>query len=76
MIRSPAFVLIVLSILLYAGQAHAYLDPGTGSIILQGLIAAALAVAVTGGIYWRRLKDFLARFTKEKDDNNGTSHES
>lgn len=40
-------------------NAHAYLDPGTGSIILQGLIAAFAAVAVTARIYWRKITDFL-----------------
>jgi hypothetical protein len=41
---------------LLTGQAHAYLDPGTGSIILQGFIGA-----VVGGLFvvktqWARLK--------------------
>ncbi len=48
--------------LLFAAQpAHAYLDPGTGSIILQGLIAAVAAVAVTGKLYWEKLKGFFSR---------------
>lgn len=40
------------------GKAHlfllvtqAYLDPGTGSMILQGIIAALLAVGATMGAY-------------------------
>jgi hypothetical protein len=32
-------------------NAYAYLDPGTGSILLQGLIAAIAGVAVTGRLY-------------------------
>ena len=37
----------------------AYLDPGTGSMILQVVAGGVAAVAVAGKIYWRRLKGFL-----------------
>ena len=33
----------------------AYLDPGSGSMILQMLAGGAAAVAVVGKMYWRRL---------------------
>jgi hypothetical protein len=39
--------------------AYAYLDPGTGSLILQGLIAATAGAMVYAGMYWRRIKAFL-----------------
>jgi len=42
-------------------EAHAYLDPGTGSMLLQGLVAAVAAVSVTIGLYWTRFKLFLSR---------------
>lgn len=41
------------------GQAYAYLDPATGSIILQGLIAALAGIAVAGKLYWSRLKSLF-----------------
>ena len=48
-------------------QAFAYLDPGTGSIILQailGFIAAALAYF---SFYWNKVKSFLTKlFRKNK----------
>ena len=34
----------------------AYLDPGAGSMILQALAAGVAGVAVTGRLYWGRLK--------------------
>jgi len=45
-------------------DAHAYLDPGVGSMLFQSLIAA-----IAGGIffiktYWSKLKIF---FSKDKD---------
>ena len=33
------------------GQAHAYLDPGTGSMLLQGLLAALGGLVVAMGSF-------------------------
>lgn len=44
-------------------NAHAYLDPGTGSIILQGLIAGVAAVLAYFGLYWQKVKSIWARLT-------------
>lgn len=44
-----------------ASPAYAYLDPGTGSMLLQlvlGGVAGALAV---GRLYWHRLKALVTR---------------
>jgi hypothetical protein len=46
-------------LLIAAPQAFAYLDPGTGSMIIQGLIAAIAMAGVTMRLYWNRLKQFL-----------------
>jgi hypothetical protein len=45
----------------------AYLDPGSGSMLLQVLAGGAAAVAVTGKLYWRRLTRFL-RIRKRDDE--------
>jgi hypothetical protein len=37
----------------------AYLDPGSGSMILQILAGGVAAVAVTAKLYWNRLLRFL-----------------
>jgi hypothetical protein len=49
--------------LLTVPPAHAYIDPGTGSIVIQAVAAGAMAVALTGRLMWRRLKGFFARIT-------------
>ena len=48
-------------VLAFTPTAQAYIDPGTGSLILQGLIAALAGIAVTAGIYWDRVKAFFRR---------------
>ena len=45
----------------------AYLDPGSGSMILQILAGGAAAVAVTAKLYWNRILTFL-RIRKPEDD--------
>ena len=35
--------------------AYAYIDPGSGSIILQGVLAALAAIALTAKLWWHRL---------------------
>ena len=37
----------------------AYLDPGSGSMILQVLAGGVAAVGVAAKLYWRRLTRFL-----------------
>ena len=37
----------------------AYLDPGSGSMILQVLAGGVAAIAVTAKLYWGRLMKFL-----------------
>jgi len=40
-------------------DALAYLDPGSGSMILQILAGGLAAVAVTARLYWNRILKFL-----------------
>jgi hypothetical protein len=47
--------------MLMAGPAHAYVDPGTGSMVLQMLIAGAAAGFTTIGLYWSRLVGWFRR---------------
>jgi hypothetical protein len=44
----------------------AYLDPGSGSMILQIIAGGAAAVAVTAKLYWNRILKFL-RIRKDDD---------
>jgi hypothetical protein len=41
-----------------ARSAHAYVDPGTGSYVLQTALAIVFAVAYAARIYWRNITEF------------------
>ena len=49
--------------LLSTQEAHAYLDPGTGSMLLQGLIAGLAATSVVIGRYWYKVKSYFVRIS-------------
>ena len=51
--------LTILTITLAAGNAHAYLDPGTGSYVLQIIIAALLGVSFATKMFWLRIRTFF-----------------
>jgi hypothetical protein len=47
-------------------KAHAYIDPGIGSVILQAIIGGIAATIFTIKIYWQKIKDFFNK-KKKKD---------
>lgn len=49
----------------YSLPAHAYLDPGTGSIVIQSLIAAVAAGALIIKTYWYKIRSFFDKPAKE-----------
>ena len=60
------FAWILLFFLTFNNSAYAYLDPGTGSMILQGIVAG-IAAFFTGLIfYWRKLQIFLKKVFRQK----------
>ena len=41
---------------LAAPEAHAYLDPGAGSMLLQILLGGLAGLGVLGKLYWHRIR--------------------
>jgi hypothetical protein len=52
-------------------QVLAYLDPGSGSVILQAIVGGTAAVAVTAKLWWRRFTGLFRRA-----DRKGSTEES
>ena len=61
------FLLLAFSFLL-STNAYAYLDPGTGSMILQSLIAGFVIVGSTVGIFWQKIKGLFSKSKKDETD--------
>lgn len=51
-------------------SAFAYLDPGTGSMVLQMLIAGLLSALFAVKMFWLRIKSFFTgeKLSIDKDD--------
>ena len=61
------FFVLTLTALLMPNNAYAYLDMGTGSMILQVLVASLAACALFLKAFWGRIKSF---FSKNKSNND------
>ena len=59
------FLCLIVGLISYTSPTYAYLDPGTGNMLLQGLIAGLAAIISFLSIYWQKVKAF---FVKQEPD--------
>jgi hypothetical protein len=63
-----AAITCVIVLFVWESPAHAYLDPGSGSLLLQTLIAGALAGMYAVKRFWRKIREAvgaaLSRFAR------------
>jgi hypothetical protein len=67
-IQKLVFAAVLL--LAFAGEAHAYIDPGTGSYIIQIVIGGVLAALFALKVYWARVKLFFSGLRSKKPKND------
>ncbi len=58
------FFILFLQLVL-PSSAHAYLDPGSGSLILQMLIAFIVGSIFMVKLYWGRIRTFFANMSSK-----------
>lgn len=59
-------LLFIFILFLPSANAHAYIDPGTGSFILQAIIGMIAAIGAYITLYWRKFKNFIDKIFKTK----------
>jgi len=52
---------------LNGGNTQAYLDPGTGSMLIQGLLATVVGALAVGRLYWARIRSLVLRRDVKQD---------
>jgi len=52
--------------LIFAVNAWAYLDPGTGSYFFQILIGMLVGITFSLKLFWRKIKTLFSRYTTQK----------
>lgn len=70
--RSPSLATLALAavmlMILLPTPAWAYIDPGTGSFVIQGIIALVVGAGVAGKMFWHRIKAFFTGKPVSEDD--------
>lgn len=59
-VSNSLFAIVVYGVLC-AAPAHAYLDSGTISLVLQAVTGAVASALLFGKIYWSKLVGFFSR---------------
>jgi hypothetical protein len=58
---------VALLLVLLSTPAYAYLDPGTGSMIIQGVVAALAVASAAVAAFWTRIRRLFSGRTKPAD---------
>ncbi len=66
--------LVLLGTVGMTSPAYAYLDPGTGSMLVQMLLGGVAGAMVIGKLYWQQVKAFFGRRPHENSDQEPASH--
>lgn len=61
---------IFVFLIFFPKNSYAYLDPGTGSFILQSILAFIAAVGAGISIYWEKFKSFFKKKNKNFKETN------
>ena len=60
-------IAVTLLLVLLSSPAHAYLDPGTGSMIVQALVAGLAVASAAVAAFWTRIRRLFSGRRKPAD---------
>ena len=63
-------IAILVALMTLSVNAEAYLDPGTGSMMLQVILGGIAAIGVAIKLYWHKLRVFLGAGKKEESESD------
>jgi len=74
MMRRTSFLglLVVWCLLMSERPAHAYMDPGSGSMFLQLVLGGAAGIGLIGKLYWRRFLGFFGLRQRDEQSERPT----
>ncbi len=65
---APPALAVIVALVLMPAPAMAYIDPGTGSFVIQGIIAAVVGAGFVVKMYWHRIKLLFTGKPMSEDD--------
>lgn len=73
---SKCFAMVIVltsSFILIPSQGYAYLDPGTGSLMLQGILGGLAIASVVGRRYWHQILNIIGVRKKNLKDSDANT---
>jgi len=64
--KGPCIELLILLMFFFTRPAYAYIDPGSGSLILQTVLGIAFGVLYATKVYWRQVLTFFHKLRAGK----------
>ncbi|MCH8059451.1 MAG: hypothetical protein IIA11_03225 [Proteobacteria bacterium] len=74
--RTAQVITVGVACFAYASPSYAYLDPGTGSIILQSALAGIAVAMGLLRLYWYRFKAFISTLAEDSRDEAGEAEQA
>lgn len=68
--------IVCLYFFVFSKEAHAYIDPGTGTYIMQLIVAFIIGGVFFIKTYWRKIQTFLANFFSKQSKEGSNSLEN
>lgn len=65
----PNISFVTFFYIIMTSNAFAYLDPGTGGIIIQAILAFLAAIFAYTTFFWNKVKSFFSKILKKKNEN-------
>jgi hypothetical protein len=59
-------ILFLFIVILISNRLYCYIDPGTGSYIIQLIVAGIIGISFTVKLFWKRIKAFLSKNLSRK----------
>ncbi|OGM21132.1 hypothetical protein A2714_05680 [Candidatus Woesebacteria bacterium RIFCSPHIGHO2_01_FULL_38_9] len=66
----------ILFVAIFPESARAYIDPGSGSYILQIVIAGLLGASFTVKLYWKKIRSLFSNKKKKVNENPNEKSET
>ena len=64
--NGTCMIILLLLVMFWPNVSQAYLDPATGSMLIQLLVGGAVAIGVTLKLYWEKVKFFWQKKVLKK----------
>ena len=71
----PVRMVVTLTLLLSSGNALAYLDPSTGSMVVSAIVGILASVVLAVKTYWYRIRRFLRRASRSPSVTDSSSND-